>query len=298
MVMAAMLVWLSASACGRDTVAGQGDASVGVTSTPTVASETPAEPVVDTDFDGAGFGLSTTIDNEWSPFAPGTQFVYEGFVNEDHDRLRHRVVFTVTDLTKLIDGVRTVVIWDRDYTGGELVEGELAFFAQDDGGNVWLLGEYPEEYEEGEFAGAPDTWIAGLAEARAGIHMRSAPTVGTSSYLQGWAPDIDFADRAKVSLTDQRTCVPYRCYGRVLVTDEWNPDEPGAHQLKYYAPGVGNVRVGFAGAGEQQKETLVLVNVVHLSSDAVAEVRREALELESRAYRVSKEVYRLTAHAE
>src|SRR3990170_3720292 len=71
-------------------------------------------------------------------------------------------------------------------SAGQLVETELAFFAQDDDGNVWNLGEYPEEYENGEFVGAPSTWIAGLAGAEAGVHMLAEPRQGTGYYLQGW----------------------------------------------------------------------------------------------------------------
>ena len=62
-------------------------------------------------------------------------------------RVPHRFVMNVTDLTKVIGGVRSVVTWDLDYTDGELVEAELAFFAQDKEGNVWRMGEYPEEYD-------------------------------------------------------------------------------------------------------------------------------------------------------
>jgi hypothetical protein len=51
----------------------------------------------------------------------------------------------------------TVAVWDRDFQDGELVEEELSFFAQDDGGTVWNFGEYAEEYEDGEFVGAPNT---------------------------------------------------------------------------------------------------------------------------------------------
>ena len=43
----------------------------------------------------------------------------------------------------MINGVNAVVVWDRDFQNGELVEEELAFMAQDDAGNVWSLGEYP-----------------------------------------------------------------------------------------------------------------------------------------------------------
>jgi hypothetical protein len=247
--------------------------------------------------DPARFSDPATIDNAWFPLAPGTQFTLAGSANRGEGQRRHRVVFTVTDLTKIIDGVRALVLWDRDYNGGRLEEGELTFHAQDDAGTVWNLGEYPEEYEHGRLTGAPDTWIAGLSRARAGILMLADPHVGTPSYLQGWAPDIGFADRARVLRTGVRSCVPVRCYGDVLVTDEWNPAEPGAHQRKFYTRGVGNIRVGAAGH-DTEGEVLVLERVRHMSAGARSWVRKEALKLDRRAYRVKADLYRHTPPAE
>ncbi len=228
---------------------------------------------------------------------PGTRFVYEGKITEDGERLSHSVVFTVTDVTKMIDGVRTVAVVDQDYLAGELLEHELAFFAQDDDGNVWLMGEYPEEYEDGEFQGAPDTWLAGAGGAQPGVMMRAQPEEGTPAYFQGlWAP-IEFKDRARVLRIDDQTCTPVDCYDGVLVTEEWNPDEPGAFQLKYYARGVGNVRVGWTGDKEEEKEVLLLTELEQLGSDGMTATRKEALRLERRAYEVSKAVYGDTAPA-
>jgi hypothetical protein len=264
---------------------------------PASSIKAPVKHAVESDFDRKKFTRSTRIDNQWTPLRPGMQFTFEGRANRGHGRLPHRVVFTVTDLTKVIDGVRTVVLWDRDFNAGQIVETELAFFAQDDHGNVWLLGEYPEEWEDGAFSGAPDVWFSGVAKAKAGIMMRADPQLGTSSYLQGFAPEIEFSDRARVHQTGQRTCVPLGCYDNVLVTDEWNPLEKGdAHQRKFYAPGVGNIRVGAVGGKEQ--EVLVLVKLAHLDPGALAQAREEALELERRAYRVRKDVYGRTRPAE
>jgi hypothetical protein len=89
--------------------------------------------------------------------------------------------------------------------------------------------------------------------------------------------------------------VPVRCYTDVLLVEEFNPDEPGKSQLKYYAPAVGNVRVGWKGAKEDSKETLVLAKVVRMSDAALAQARSEALKLEKHAYKVSKNVYGRTA---
>ena len=203
----------------------------------------------------------------------------------------HRVVFTVTDLTKVVNGVRSVVIWERDFTSGKLAETELAFFAQDNDGNVWQLGQYPEVYEDGKLVEAP-AWISGLKGARAGIVMKKQPRLGTPAYSQGFAPPpINWVDHAQVYRTGVKTCVPFDCFTGVLVTREFEPGKPGANQLKYYARSVGNVRVGWLGANDHSQEVLMLVEVVHLSSAAMARARADALKLEKRAYKISKAVY-------
>ena len=249
------------------------------------------------DFDSANFSNSTTIDNKWMPRKPGQQFVLEGESDRGQGRQVHRIIFTVTDLTKMVDGVEAQVMWDQDINGGVLSEQELAFHAQDDDGGVWNLGEYPEEYEDGEFVGAPSTWIAGIKEMRAGILMRGDPQLNTSSYSQGWAPSVGFSDRAKVDRMEERNCVPVGCYNNVLVTDEWNPlEENDGHQFKYNAAGVGNIRVGAKGGDEQ--ETLVLAEVNQLSDKEMAEARKAALKLDKHAYEVSPNVYGKTPPAQ
>jgi hypothetical protein len=266
----------------------------------TLSARTQAQPLTGSaqDFERAQFDDPTHIDNRWLPLTPGTQYVLEGSAIVDEEgRQPRRVVTTVTDLTKVIDGVRTLVIWERDFTAGKLNEPELAFFAQDNSGNVWLLGEYPEEYEDGKFDKAP-AWISGQKGARAGISMKAEQRLGTPSYAQGFAPrPVGFDDRARVYKMNQQTCVPVDCYENVLVTEEFNPSEPGAYQLKYYAPGVGNVRVGWRGEKEEERETLELVEFQHLNPEALAKVRREAMEMDRRAYERS-EVYRETPPAE
>jgi hypothetical protein len=250
--------------------------------------------VSDKDFNSNSFSRPTAVSNKWFPLKPGMQLHFTGVTVEENERVPHRVVFTVTDLTKVIAGVRNVVLWDRDFASGQLVEAEVAFFAQDNGGNVWQLGEYPEEYEEGKRVASP-TWIHGLKGAKAGLTMQANPRLRTPSYSLGWGPAVGFNDRARVLKMGQKTCVPVRCFQDVLVTDEFNPDEPGKHQLKYYAQGVGNVRVGWSGKNETSKETLVLSKIVNLSPAELAKARAEALKLEKSAYRVSKAVYGKTA---
>ena len=252
------------------------------------------------DFERARFANPTTISNRWLPLRPGTQRVYEGSAIEEGETKRsaRRVVSTTTDVGKRIAGVRTLVVLEKDYTAGRLGEVSLTFFAQDDAGNVWLLGEYPEEYEDGKFADAP-AWITGQKGARAGVAMPANPRPGGPDYSQGFAPPsgADFNDRARVHKTGQQTCTPVKCYENVLVTEEFEPGVAGAFQLKYYAPGVGNVRVGWRGAKEEEKETLELTSLKRLSPQALAKARKEALALDKRAYKRSSEAYAKTQPA-
>lgn len=302
---AVWLLMVSVSGCGRASTPPAPTAAPAVAPAPTVvptpASEPASEATIDFEsqletLDRTNFDNPTTIDNEWFPLRPGTQWVYEGVTEEAGQRIPHRVIFTVTDLTKVIDGVRTVVVWDQDYSAGELVETELAFFAQDNDGTVWHLGQYPEVYERGKLIEAP-AWISGLKSARAGISMKAVPLLGAPSYSQGWGPAVNWTDRAQLAEMGQQTCVPFNCYEDVLVIEEFSREEPNAFQLKYYARGVGNVRVGWKGA-DATKETLELVDFVQLRPEALAEVRAQALELEKRAYEISKEVYDQTPPAE
>ena len=243
------------------------------------------------DFDAGNFSNPTNIDNEWMPLKPGMRLVYAGTtLTDEGDPVPHRVVINVTDLTKVIGGVRSLVSWDLDYSSGVLVEAELAFFAQDNDGNVWRLGEHPEEYENGKMVGNP-TWIHGIKGSVAGISMKADPKLGTPSYSQGWAPDVEFTDRGQVHKMGVETCVPMGCYEDALVIAEGSKAEPDAQQLKYFARGVGNVRVGWMGEGEKTQEVLRLVDLMQLGADGLAKMREEALALEKHAYEVNKEVY-------
>jgi len=262
------------------------------------SADDPEPPPCNTaaQFDPANFPNPPKIDNQWDPRVPGTQFILSGEADRGGGLLPHQVVSTVTDLTKMINGVRAVVILEEDINEGELQEAELAFHAQDNAGNLWNLGEYPEEYEDGKFSDAPDTWISGLDMAEPGNIMLADPQLGTPEYLQGWSPNIEFLDCAKVYKMQKETCVPLGCFENVMITDERSPLEPeSGHQRKYYVPGVGNVRVG--AVDDPEGETLVLLGVKQLSPDELAKARQDALKLEKRAYKIS-DLYRQTSPIE
>ena len=82
------------------------------------------------DFDPNNFDENShNITNDWMPLKPGMRYVYGGTTLDDDDNpVPHRVLINVTDLVKEIEGVKCAVTWDLDYSNGQLVEAELAFF--------------------------------------------------------------------------------------------------------------------------------------------------------------------------
>ena len=280
-VLAAGLV----AACGQ---ASQSAGAAGKGAQPT-GSGRPAQHAAD------GFSRPLDVSNPMFPLVVGTQFVYQGTIADGEGSHPHSVVFTVTDLWKQVDHVHTVVALDQDFRDGGLQEQELAFFAQDDTGNVWNFGEYPEEYDNGKFTGAPSTWIRGTAGAYGGIHMLSEPRAG-AQYREGLVPAIQFDDVSRIARTGQATCVQAGCYRQVLVVDETSPNDPASgHQIKYYSPRTGLVRV--SARGGDTREFLALAVARHLDGAAMAKARAAALAMDRRAYQVTK-VYRVTGPAQ
>jgi hypothetical protein len=235
--------------------------------------------------------LKTTA--RYFPLTPGQRYTYDGTLREQGGPpIKHRVVFTVTDLVKTIDGIPARVILDQDYNDGALVEAELTFFAQDKDANVWTLGEYPEEYEDGKFAGAPNVWISGIHGAVGGVLVPGRPRTGTPRFVQGKAPAIDFFDVGRVVATGLRACVPSGCYDKVVKVSETAPLAPeDGNQLKFYAPQVGLIQVKAQGGGAQ--ETLTLTSVTSLGLRAMNVARKDALRLDVRGHITSKD-YRKT----
>ena len=277
---------LGLAACaGRGTSAPQ---------SPSAAQSLP--PVVSAaDFDPANFTHPTEVTNPWFPLVPGTRFSWEGHATDEGERVSRKVVFTVTDLTKVVNGVRTVVTYDNDYTAGELEEVELVVLRPGRRRERLVPGRVPRRARRRHDRRRPRPGSPALHGARAGIHMPALPRLGTPSYAMGWGgSDVHWNDRGQVDQLGQAVCVPLACYTGVLVIDEFNPDEPGLHQLKFYARGVGGIRVGWRGVNEVEREVLELVSLEHLSPSEMDELRRTVLAQEASGYGLSPDVYGTT----
>ncbi len=173
------------------------------------------------------------IPNPYFPLAVGTTFVLEG----ESDGEDIKVEMYVTDQTKEILGVTTIVVREKEWEDGELIEDTLDWYANDNEGNVWYFGEDSKEYEDGEIVSTAGSWEAGVDGAEPGILMKADPQVGDvyqQEYYEGEAEDM-----AEVLSLDASVTVEYGSFDNCLQTKEWTPLEPGIEEHKFYASGVG-----------------------------------------------------------
>ena len=236
------------------------------------------------ELDPKNFDRSENIDHAYWPLKPGMQWIYEGYSMDEGKKTPHRIIFSVTDMVKVIGGVRARVIFDADYTKGKLTEKELTYFAQDKQGNVWHLGQYREVHED-EFVGGRIWTVDNPTGAKAGIMVPRVEDlkVGNLSFSQGYAPPpFNWTDRGRVFQIGQKVTVKAGSYNDVVVFEEFDSEHPGEVQLKYYARGVGNVKIGAAGKRGEKVEELELVKVHQLGATEFAEIRRLTIELEKR----------------
>ena len=215
--------------------------------------------------------------NKWYPLAPGTQTLRDGSITRGSRKLKHQLRVTVTDVTKVVNGVTTVAVLDQDIDAGQVDEASLDFLAQDKFGNVWYMGSYTEIYQGGQFVNAVDAWLTPKQRSKPGVWMMADPQEGMK-YVE--AHNSRETIRAEVAKVDDRKCVPFKCFKALQVLEDGT-------EFKYYGSGVGHIATepNYSG-GEQEKE--VLINVVKLTPKGLAEMSAEALRLDKHARKESK----------
>lgn len=196
----------------------------------------------------------TEIDNPYFPLTPGTTFFYEGY--KDNNATSNEVY--VTHKTKKIIGVTTVVVRDRAFLNGKLVEETFDWYAQDEDGNVWYFGEDAKEYENGVVVSTEGSWQAGVNGAKPGIVMEAEPEKG-DIYRQEYAKGVA-EDMAKVLRLNVGVTVPYGSFKHCIETKDYSMLDPGIVEHKYYAPGIGFVSGIMVKGGSENTE---LVNITH-----------------------------------
>jgi uncharacterized protein YceK len=191
------------------------------------------------------------ITNKYFPLVPGTVMVYEG----KRDGLPLRIELTVTNETKDIMGVRTIVV--RDIVSGALDERTSDWYAQDASGNVWYLGEDTKEYTNRVVSSTAGSWEAGVDGAQPGIIMQAGPVQG-DAYRQEYRPTVA-EDVALIKQAGTSAEVPAGRYSDVLVTNDRDLLDLNKDEDKYFAPGVGLVKLGGLVNGHREEVWLVSI---------------------------------------
>ncbi len=178
--------------------------------------------------------LADSGENPYFLLTPGYRLTYRDG--------RDTLTITVLGDTKVVDGVRTRVVEERETKGGRLAEVSRNFFAIDrKTKDVHYFGEEVDGYRDDKVVGHGGAWLSGVNGARFGLMMPGQPRVGDKFY-QELAPQVAM-DRCEVVSLTERLKVPAGEFTDVLVTTERSAVERGSEK-KWHAPGVGLLRDG------------------------------------------------------
>jgi len=193
------------------------------------ASSSDYEPVLDP----ANF--VAVIDNPYFPLPVGRTLVYEGI----KDGQTQIDTVTVTNQTKVIEGITATVVSDIATHDGAILEKTFDWFAQDKQGNVWYLGEDTTAFLPNGKTDTSGSWEAGVHDAEPGIVMEAHPQIPDAyrqEFLAGEAEDTAWVVELGGTVT-----VPYGKLRNTLTTLEATRIEPGLYDQKIYAPSFGMV---------------------------------------------------------
>jgi hypothetical protein len=168
---------------------------------------------------------------------PGSKWVYS---ETDTKGTKEKVVVEVTGKTKMIaNGIEARVIRDTVSQNGVPVEITYDWYSQDKAGNIWYLGEYVSNYENGKVVDHGGSFEAGVDGAQPGIAMPANPEPGLfyrQEYYKGEAED----KAAVITVGEEQVQVPFGYFNKdILMTRDLVPTEPKVQELKFYAPNVG-----------------------------------------------------------
>lgn len=134
--------------------------------------------------------------------------------------------------------VEALAVEDREFDAdGNVTEATLDYFAQDDDGNVYYLGEDVDEYSHGKITGHGGAWLFGRDTQHLGLLMPAHPRTGEKFKSEN-APPITWEADEVASLSETAT-VPAGTFHNCLKIEERSSD--GDREYKLYAPDVGCV---------------------------------------------------------
>lgn len=192
--------------------------------------------------------------NEWYPLVVGTVTT---FVSEEDEG--ETILVTVTDETREIEGIETIVVRDTVYEGlpdddgnpqGDRIEDTDDYYAIANNCDIWYLGEVSQSFEDGYLNSLEGSFIAGEEGAQAGIIMLGAPNVGDvyrQEFALGDAEDAGEVLSLATDIYDEEGELvefdnpDFNCNGMCLETEDFIANEPDGTEFKYFKAGIGFV---------------------------------------------------------
>src|SRR2546421_1435210 len=132
--------------------------------------------------------------NPYFILEPGYQLVLEGGGTQ--------LIITVLNETKMVDGVETRVVEERETKNGQLIEVARNYFAISRRTNdVFYFGEDVDMYKDGKVVNHDGSWLSGVNGAKFGLIMPGQPLLH-AKYYQEVAPKIAMDRATIVSVTE------------------------------------------------------------------------------------------------
>jgi len=210
------------------------------------------------------FSAPLTIDNAFFPFVPNA---YKEFAGSDHGTKTGAKDFYLTKTrTFKWNGKKVAcrILVEEAYENDELVERSFNYFAQADDGAVYYFGEVVDNYENGVVANHHGSWLVGGVTLRSdppaaevgnapapAVFMPANPQLGDAFKPEDLYPIVD--ETATVIGVDLGVVVNGMKYSGAIQIEETTLLDPSSSEFKWYAPGVGVVKVQTNG------ETLQLI---------------------------------------
>jgi hypothetical protein len=149
-------------------------------------------------------------------------------------------------------GIKSSVVRDVVTEDGPPVEVSDDWYAQDECGSVWYLGEDTTDFENGRPVSKAGSWEAGVDGAQAGIIVPAEPRVGLQYRQEHYTGEAE--DAAEVLSIDEQAEVPFGHFTGALLTKDFTPLQPKILEYKLYAKGVGPVLVLGVSGGSDREE--------------------------------------------
>ena len=189
------------------------------------------------------------MNNPYFPLTPGLVTRLHGTDGDEQFVEKVRI----THRTKMIAGVRAVVV--RDVVrrpDGTLAEATDDWYADDDQGNVWYLGEDTATYDEHGAPRGPRGLVGGRGGRRRSRASSCRPYPRPSDRDAGMEFSKGVAeDQAWVVQRLGRVITPGGRFTDIVRTLEWSRLEPRVVSQKFYAAGLGIVEERDLAAGDE-----------------------------------------------